>query len=85
MTLASRAANQSARETAVRIPDAEAANRGEDLAHDDLPGAWRGGSDIDVLVEDGQAQSHVRLRVPLILPGWASFPMTVTASSAARP
>lgn len=85
MFLASRAADTAAREAAVRTPDVDASARGEAAGRDGLQGAWRDGAEIDVTIHDDRAEADASLQVPLILPGWTSLPLTVTASSAATP
>lgn len=92
--LASRAADQAARETATQMPTPGAQNLGVDEGMDSLPGTWRSGadidittsSDIDIIATNGVwARADVSLQIPLIVPGWQGFPISVSASSEARP
>ncbi|GAB2589646.1 hypothetical protein GCM10027168_23200 [Streptomyces capparidis] len=48
-----------------------------------LPGAWRGGADISCAESDGMVHASVRLDVPALFPGVASFPFTVSGSAGA--
>lgn len=85
LVVASRAADQSAREAVLHHPDPGAAQAGEQAGYDSLPAAMRGNSDIDVSFDGREAHSTAHVDVPLVVPGWASVPFTMTASSAARP
>lgn len=76
-TLAGDAADRGARADAV---DGDCA--GEAL--EDLPRAWRGSADVAGCGSGGaMATVTVRLRVPVLFPGGANLPMTVTGKAGA--
>ncbi|MEU4844957.1 TadE family protein [Streptomyces gilvosporeus] len=49
----------------------------------DLPAAWRGGTTTDCHTEAGLWKATVRIKVPVLFPGAASFPWTVSGSAGA--
>ncbi|KIZ14350.1 TadE family protein [Streptomyces natalensis] len=49
----------------------------------DLPGAWRRGTTTDCHTEAGLWKATVRIKVPVLFPGAASFPWTVSGSAGA--
>lgn len=69
-TLAGNAADEAARAAAVGR-DATAA------ADQDLPSAWVSGASVTTSVAGDMVRVHVALRVPVLAPGFVSFPFTV--------
>ncbi|MFF4949506.1 TadE family protein [Streptomyces chattanoogensis] len=49
----------------------------------DLPASWRGAATTSCHPEAGLWQATVRLKVPVLFPGAANFPWTVTGSAGA--
>lgn len=75
-TLAGDAADLAARAAAV----------GEDpgaAARQDLPSAWASGATVSTGVAGDVVTAHVALRVPVLVPGFVSFPFTVDGDAGA--
>ncbi|MEU5271059.1 AAA family ATPase [Streptomyces hygroscopicus] len=65
-----------------RAGAAEGAGACQDAARKDIPGSWT--ADIDCADGDGSVyKATVRLRVPILFPGAADFPWTVTGAAGA--
>lgn len=82
-TLAGNAADQAARQAtaAGRLETPAAAC--ERAGREDLSGAWRQSAKVDCWTEPGLMKSRVALKVPVLFPGMADFPFTVTGEAAA--
>ncbi|HZG03373.1 MAG TPA: TadE/TadG family type IV pilus assembly protein [Streptomyces sp.] len=74
-TLAGNAADEGAREAAV---DGDC----QEAAREDLPDAWQGEVHCGP-GESGMATATVRLKVPVLFPGAANLPLTVTGKAGA--
>ncbi|MDG9703086.1 TadE/TadG family type IV pilus assembly protein [Streptomyces sp. DH37] len=76
-TLAGNAADEGARAAAV---DGDWAG----AAREDLPGAWRGAAEVGRgSPGPGMVEVTVGLRVPVLFPGGANLPMTITGKAGA--
>jgi pilus assembly protein CpaE len=75
-TLAGNAADEAARAAAVgRDPVAAATS--------DLPSAWASNASVTTATDGDVVTAHVALRVPVLVPGFVSFPFTVDADAGA--
>ena len=75
-TLAGNAADEAARAAAVGAdPDA--------AARADLPSAWASGASVSTGGSGDVVTAHVALRVPVLVPGFVSFPFTVDGDAGA--
>lgn len=82
-TLAGNAASAAAREAAVADTWT---NSCANAAKEDLPSAWRGSAAVRCDVPDGRpgiVSSEVDLKVPVLFPGFADFPFTITGEAGA--
>ncbi|MFG2893623.1 TadE family protein [Streptomyces sp. NPDC048248] len=52
-------------------------------AEDDLPSSWRSGAATSCHIESGLWKATVRIKVPVLFPGAADFPWTVTGTAGA--
>ncbi len=76
-TLAGNAADEAARAAAVGRDPAAA-------ARSDLPSAWASGASVSTATgADGVVTARVALRVPVLVPGFVSFPFTVDGRAGA--
>ncbi|MFF0437676.1 TadE/TadG family type IV pilus assembly protein [Streptomyces sp. NPDC004327] len=75
-TLAGNAADEAARAEAVGDDCGAAAER-------HLEGAWKAGASVDCRASGGMVHATVRLEVPVLFPGAASFPFDVTGEAGA--
>ncbi|MEV6807221.1 pilus assembly protein [Streptomyces sp. NPDC017248] len=81
-TLAGNAADEAVRAgTAARPGQRAAACREAALAH--LPDAWRSGAEVPPCGGSGYVTADVRLRVPVLFPGFVDFPVTVPGHAGA--
>jgi pilus assembly protein CpaE len=74
--IAGHAAREGARELAVNTLDTKTEKPYRDAAEEDLPKAWRKGAKIEI-DKDDPVTVNVRLKVPVVLPGFNS-PLTVS-------
>ncbi|MBD9734393.1 pilus assembly protein [Streptomyces sp. H28] len=81
-TLAGNAADEAVRAATATAPGARGGPC-EEAGLDKLPGAWRGGASVTCGGGGGIVTADVRLNVPILFPGMASFPFEVTGHAGA--
>ncbi|WP_101254537.1 TadE/TadG family type IV pilus assembly protein [Streptomyces barkulensis] len=83
-TLAGNAADKAAH--AAAVADLRRESRGqacERAGKEDLEGDWRKSARTDCWVDSGLVKAEVGLKVPVLFPGIADFPFSVTGNAAA--
>ncbi|MEU9110249.1 TadE/TadG family type IV pilus assembly protein [Streptomyces sp. NPDC048483] len=80
-SLAANSADRGAR--AATAVEAGGAGACRTAAERDLPTSWRSGATTSCGTETGLWKATVRIKVPVLFPGAANFPWTVTGSAGA--
>lgn len=80
-SLAANSADRGAR--AATATETGGASACRTAAEDDLPSSWRSGAATSCHIEAGLWKATVRIKVPVLFPGAADFPWTVTGTAGA--